>query len=58
MKSIKRSAQVKQAVANQRLEGLVVSEDAKRIADNYVVGKASAKETAKKIRDRFGIVDK
>ena len=54
----KRSAQVKQAVANQRLEGLVVSEDAERIADNYIVGKASAQETAKKIRDRFGIADK
>lgn len=54
----KRQQQVKQAVANQRLEGLVVSEDAKRIADNYVVGKASAQETAQKIRDRFGIVAK
>lgn len=49
---------VKQAVANQRLEGLVVSEDAKRIADNYIADKASAKEAAQKIRDRFGISDK
>ena len=58
MKESRRSQQVKQAVANQRLEGLVVSEDVKRIADNYVVGKASAQETAQKIRDRFGITAK
>jgi hypothetical protein len=47
--------QVAQAVANERLEGLHVSEDSKRIADNYVVGKASAQEAAKKIRERYGI---
>ncbi len=53
-----RATQVKQAVANERLEGLVVSEEARRIADNYVVGKASAKEAAQKIRARFGISGK
>jgi len=51
-----RTRQVEQAIANQRLDGLVVSEEAKRIADNYVVGKVSAQEAAQKIRDRFGIV--
>lgn len=52
-----RAQQVAQAVANERLEGLRVSEDAKRIADNYVVGEASAKEAAAKIRQRYGIVE-
>jgi len=51
----RRAARVRRAVANERLEGLVVSEDAKRIADNYVVGKASAREAAEKIRARYGI---
>jgi len=51
----RRAARVKRAVANERLEGLVVSEDAKRIADSYVVGKASAREAAAKIRARYGI---
>jgi len=52
-----RGSRVKQAVANQRLEGLTVAEEARRIADNYVVGNASAREAAQKIRDRFGITD-
>ncbi len=46
---------VKQADANQRLEGLKVSKATKKIADNYVTGKASAKEAAKKIRARYGV---
>jgi hypothetical protein len=50
-----RKRRVAQAIANERLEGLEVSEDSKRIADNYIVGKASASETAKKIRERYGI---
>lgn len=51
----RRAARVERAVANERLEGLVVSEDARRIADSYVVGKASAREAAAKIRARYGI---
>jgi hypothetical protein len=46
---------VVQAVANERLEGLAVSEDSKRIADRYIVGEASAAEVAAKIRERYGI---
>lgn len=46
---------VKQAVANQKLEGLKVSQESLKIADSYVVGKASAKEVAAKIRTRYGI---
>ncbi len=51
-----RKNRVKQAVANERLEGLTVSKISKTIADNYVVGKTSAKEAAEKIRARYGIV--
>ncbi|MDR0285430.1 MAG: antitoxin VbhA family protein [Propionibacteriaceae bacterium] len=50
-----RQAKVDQAVANQHLENLVVSEESKRIADNYVVGTASARQAAEQIRARYGI---
>ncbi len=50
----KREKVVKQAIANEKLEGLKVSRDTKKIADNYIVGKASAKATAAKIRARYG----
>lgn len=50
----KRKRIVKQAVANERLEGLKVSKESQKIADNYVTGKASAKQAAQKIRARYG----
>lgn len=50
----KRKMTVKQAVANERLEGLKVSRESQKIADNYIVGKASAKQAAQKIRARYG----
>ncbi|MDR0625866.1 MAG: antitoxin VbhA family protein [Bifidobacteriaceae bacterium] len=46
---------VAQAIANERLEGLIVSEESRRIADRYIVGEASASEAAAKIRERYGI---
>lgn len=49
-----RKKAVKQAVANERLEGLKVSSETKKIADTYIVGKASAKQEAAKIRARYG----
>jgi hypothetical protein len=52
---VDRTQRVNQAVANERLEGLTVSEESKRIADNYVVGKASVQAVAQKIRERYGI---
>jgi hypothetical protein len=52
----KRKDIVKQAVANERLEGLKVSKESQKIADNYVVGKMTAKEAAKKIRARYGVL--
>lgn len=51
-----REKSVKQAIANERLEGLRVSEVSKKIADNYIVGKVSAKEAAKKIRAKYGVL--
>lgn len=45
---------VTQAEANQKLEGLKVSQDSRKIADNYVTGKVTAKEAAEKIKARYG----
>jgi hypothetical protein len=50
----KRENVVKQAIANEKLEGLKVSPESRKIADNYVVGKVSAKSVAAKIRARYG----
>lgn len=50
----KRKRIVEQAVANQRLEGLKVSQESQKIAGSYVAGKASAKQAAAKIRARYG----
>lgn len=50
----KRRRIVNQAVANEKLEGLKVSRETKKIADNYITGKASAKAVAAKIRARYG----
>jgi hypothetical protein len=50
-----RARTVTQAVANERLEGLIVSEESRRIADRYIVGEASAAEVAAEIRERYGI---
>lgn len=52
----KREKIVKQAVTNERLEGLEVSREARIIADSYVTAKASAKSVAAKIRARYGIL--
>jgi hypothetical protein len=49
-----REKNVKQAIANEKLEGLEVSRETRKIANSYVTGKASAKEAAAKIRARYG----
>jgi len=49
-----REQSVKQAIANEKLEGLNVSPEARKIADSYIVGKASASSVAAKIRARYG----
>lgn len=51
---VKRQKTVKQAVANEKLEGLKVSSETRKIADSYITGKASAKAVADKIRARYG----
>ncbi len=50
----KREKTVKQAVANEKLEGLKVSRETRKIADSYIAGKVSAKSVAAKIRARYG----
>ncbi len=50
----KRDKTVKQAIANEKLEGLKVSPASRKIADGYVTGKISAKSVAAKIRARYG----
>lgn len=52
----KRRNIVKQAVANERLEGLKISQESRKIADRYIVGEVSAQEAAKKIRARYGVL--
>jgi hypothetical protein len=52
----RRESVVKQAVANEKLEGLKVSKKSREIAKNYIVGKASAKKTARMIRARYGVL--
>lgn len=52
--SAKRQKAVNRAVANQRLEGLKVSKESRKIAENYVTGKVSAKDAAAKIKARYG----
>lgn len=47
---------VNQAIANERLEGLEISENAKKITGDYVAGKISLREAAKKIRARYGVL--
>lgn len=50
----KRQKSVEQAIANERLEGLEVSETSQKIASDYIAGKVSAAEAAAKIRARYG----
>ncbi|HMI09508.1 MAG TPA: antitoxin VbhA family protein [Candidatus Saccharimonadales bacterium] len=46
----KRRKIVEQAIANEKLEGLKVSQESQKIAGDYVLGKMSAKQAAEKIR--------
>lgn len=53
---VRRQKTVKQAIANEKLEGLKVSRETRKIAENYIAGKASAKVVAVRIRARYGIL--
>ena len=46
----KRADIVKRAIANQGLEGLVVSAESRKIADQYIAGAITATAAAKKIK--------
>lgn len=56
METKNREKIVSQAVANERLEGLEVSSEAQKITGDYVAGKISLKDAAKKIRARYGVL--
>lgn len=50
-----RKEKVKQAIANEKLEGLSVSKNTKKTLDEYIVGKISAKEAAQQVYARYGV---
>lgn len=50
-----RKEKVKQAIANEKLEGLKISKSTKKILDEYVAGKISAKEAAQQVYARYGV---
>jgi hypothetical protein len=52
----RREKNVKLAITNEKLEGLKVSSETRKMADSYIAGKASAKEVATKIRARYGVL--
>lgn len=50
-----RKEKVKQAIANEKLEGLKISKNTKKTLDEYIVGKISAKEAAQQVYARYGV---
>ncbi len=50
-----RKEKVKQAIANEKLEGLKISKSTKKTLDEYVAGKISAKEAAQQVYARYGV---
>ena len=50
-----RREKVKQAIANEKLEGLNISRNTKKTLDEYVAGKISAKEAAQQVYARYGV---
>ena len=54
MTAEERKEKVDQAIANERLEGLKVSKFARKISDDYIAGKLTAKQASKQIRARYG----
>lgn len=55
MTAKEREKQVIQAIANERLEGLNVSEEAQEIFDDYITGKMTAEEAAEQVFRRYGV---
>ncbi len=50
-----RKEKVKQAVANEKLEGLSISKNTQKTLDEYVAGRISAKEAAEQVYARYGV---
>lgn len=50
-----RKEKVKQAIANERLEGIGISNSTKKTLNEYAAGKISAKEAAKQVYARYGV---
>lgn len=50
-----RKEKVKQAIANEKIEGLNISKDTEKTLDNYITGKVSAKEAAQQVFARYGV---
>lgn len=50
-----RKEKVKQAIANERLEGLHISKNTKKTLDEYIAGKISAKEAAQQVYARYRV---
>ena len=55
MTAEERKIAVDQAIANQRLEGGEVSAETRKVMDDYVAGKISAKEAAEQVYARYGV---
>ena len=55
MEKLNKKERVKQAIANERLEGLTVSRATRRTLKDYAVGKISAKEAAEQVFSRYGV---
>lgn len=52
---LSRKKRVEQAIANQRLEGLTVSEFTKSVLNDYAEGKISIEEAKKKVFTHYGV---
>lgn len=55
MTAEERKEAVTQAIANERLEGLEVSKETRKVMDDYIAGKVSAKEAAEQVYSRYGL---
>ena len=55
MTAEERQKQVDDAIANEKLEGLEVSSHTRKIMDDYVAGKVTAKQAAEQVYSRYGV---
>ena len=55
MTAEERQKQVDDAIANEKLEGLEVSSHTRKVMDDYVAGKVTAKQAAEQVYSRYGV---